>query len=276
MNAPRTSRRNEPCPCGSGKRFKRCCGEFERGLKPETSFVSPNLTAADRVLVVPGFLDRGECARLTNLAGKLKAEEGAVTRERDGQLVTEQSAYRVTTVIKTFDVPEIFVPIVARALREHVEPEFDKKIEWFEWPDVLFYRPGGRYDVHTDADLRDKESRRWRRVMDRDFSLLIYLNDEFIGGQLEFPERGQTIRPQAGMLVAFPSDHRFAHAALPVESGSRYVIVSWAAAIGSPRVLTRRRLLAIYPDREILPDDLPLQRIEGAGYCIRPRRGPPA
>lgn len=29
--------RNEPCPCGSGKKFKKCCAQAERiELSPET------------------------------------------------------------------------------------------------------------------------------------------------------------------------------------------------------------------------------------------------
>jgi thioredoxin-like negative regulator of GroEL len=31
MNSPTSLRRNDPCPCGSGRRYKRCCG----GLKPD-------------------------------------------------------------------------------------------------------------------------------------------------------------------------------------------------------------------------------------------------
>jgi len=34
----------------------------------------------------------------------------------------------------------------------------------------------------------------------------------------------------------------------------------------------RRRLLAIYPDRDMLPDGLPVRRIGDAGYVIEPRR----
>ena len=47
------------------------------------------------------------------------------------------------------------------------------------------------------------------------------------------------IKPRPGMLLAFPSDHRYLHAALPTVSGIRYVIVSWAAVLGSKRVRTQ-------------------------------------
>jgi hypothetical protein len=208
--------------------------------------------------------------RQRELAQQLRSEEAetSVVRDADAGLLTRRSERRITTTIKTFEHPEPFTTVVAQGLREHVEPRYGVRIEWFEWPDVLLYRPGGRYELHTDADLRDSQTGRWRRVMDRDISLLIYLNDDFTGGDLELPDRGETIRPEAGMLVAFPSDHRFSHAALPVESGDRYVIVSWAAALGSPRVLTGPRLKVVYPDPSVIPEGLPIRKIEGAGAFI--------
>ncbi len=271
-------RRNDPCPCGSGRRFKHCCGRAGSAAPAgvESRQIQPFLEMPDRVLAVPGFLEPGECRRLVQIANSLKSEDAAVTRDEAGALITSRSDYRITTTIKTFDQPDVFLPLVARALKEHVEPAYQRTVEWFEWPDVLLYRAGGRYDLHTDADLRDKETGTWRRVMDRDLSVLIYLNDDYAGGELAFPQRGETIRPESGMLVAFPSDHRFAHAALPVTGGLRYVIVTWAAVLGSPRAHERRRLQVIYPDRGILPQGLPLQHIEDAGYVIRPRTQDPS
>lgn len=236
--------------------------------------MAPFLGMPDRVLIVPEFLDREQCVQLTATASALRMEDAKVTRRQDGKLASGASETRVTTLIKTFDSPDVFNPIVARAFRDHVEPAFGAQVEWFEWPDILFYRPGGRYDLHTDADLRDHPEGEWHRALDRDISLLIYLNDDFTGGRLEFPNRGEVVQPKAGMLVAFPSDYRFAHAALPVETGSRYVIVSWAAVRGSPRVLSGPRLYVVYPDRAALPSQIPLTEIDGAGFYIVPRRQP--
>jgi predicted 2-oxoglutarate/Fe(II)-dependent dioxygenase YbiX len=224
------------------------------------------------VLIVRQFLSRAECGRLLEVAGGLRSEEAEISRlqEGDAELVRQRSARRVTTTIKTFDAPGVFTPVVARALRDHVDPFYGLRTEWFEWPDVLLYRPGGHYDIHTDADVRDPDTGRWRRVMDRDVSLLVYLNDDFSGGELEFPERGESIRPETGMLVAFPSDHRFAHAALPVEAGNRSVVVSWAAAFDSPRVMSGPRLHVVYPERAALPAGIPMKEIELAGFFLEP------
>ena len=72
-------------------------------------------------------------------------------------------------------------------------------------------------------------------MIDRDLSVLIYLNDDFEGGEVNFSNFGFDIKPSSGLLIAFPSDHRYLHAAQLVTSGVRYAIVSWAAIIGGPR-----------------------------------------
>ncbi len=66
-------------------------------------------------------------------------------------------------------------------------------------------------------------------MANRDYSLLIYLNEDYEGGQLEFKYLNYRISPLQGLLVAFPSDWRYAHAALPVKGGVKHSIVSFAA-----------------------------------------------
>jgi hypothetical protein len=213
------------------------------------------------VLVVENFLAAADCARLVALARGLPKETGRMVAD-DGRLLSgaalapaggADAPRRITTLIKTFDEGDAFVPVVGQAFLHWVRGAYGQELEWFEWPDVLCYGPGGRYDPHADSENRDPSTGEWRRVLERDFSLLVYLNDDYVGGDLEFPELGYRLRPRRGMLVAFPSDHRYLHAALPVESGTRYVIVSWAAAVGSPRLRTGPRRGIVYTDRKYDP-----------------------
>ena len=68
--------------------------------------------------------------------------------------------------------------------------------------------------------------------MDRDYSLLLYVNDGYEGGTLYFQNFDLRIRPTRGMLIAFPSDHRYLHAAEPLVSGERYAVVGWGSVKG--------------------------------------------
>jgi predicted 2-oxoglutarate/Fe(II)-dependent dioxygenase YbiX len=117
-----------------------------------------------------------------------------------------------------------------------MESFFKVKFEWYERPQILRYSPGGKYNQHADAEHWVPETQNWVRAHDRDFSVLLYLNDEYEGGELEFTSFNYKIKPKAGMLIGFPSDHRYLHAALPTLSGTRYVIVSWGAVLGNQRI----------------------------------------
>lgn len=60
----------------------------------------------------------------------------------------------------------------------------------------------------------------------RDVSVLLYLSD-CSGGELYFPQYQLAIEPQAGLLVAFPSNRHFLHRVERVRSGARHAIAMW-------------------------------------------------
>lgn len=70
---------------------------------------------------------------------------------------------------------------------------------------------GPHVDYHGEPDIQP--------VM----SGVIYLNDDCIGGELEFPEQGIKIKPAAGSIVVFPSVEPYYHQSLPVKSGVKYM-----------------------------------------------------
>lgn len=57
-------------------------------------------------------------------------------------------------------------------------------------------------------------------------STIAYLNDDFVGGGLHFRSQDIYYTPSAGDLIVFPSTYMYPHAGLPVESGTKYIIVT--------------------------------------------------
>ena len=55
------------------------------------------------------------------------------------------------------------------------------------------------------------------------FSLVAYINDDYEGGEISFPNHNITIKPQAGSLIMFPSQEPFIHEVKPIISGTRYM-----------------------------------------------------
>lgn len=54
-------------------------------------------------------------------------------------------------------------------------------------------------------------------------SAVLYLNDNYSGGEINFPEQGVKIKPKAGSLVIFPSIPPFYHESLKILNGIKYM-----------------------------------------------------
>lgn len=55
------------------------------------------------------------------------------------------------------------------------------------------------------------------------YTMVIYLNDDYEGGEVNFPNHDLTIKPKAGSLVLFPSQKPYIHESKPIISGNKYM-----------------------------------------------------
>ena len=55
------------------------------------------------------------------------------------------------------------------------------------------------------------------------FSLVTYINDDYEGGEISFPNHNVAVKPKAGSLIMFPSQQPFIHEVKPIISGTRYM-----------------------------------------------------
>lgn len=82
---------------------------------------------------------------------------------------------------------------------------------------ILKYEVGGKFETHMDDGGGN-----FRRV-----STVYYLNDDYEGGEISFPQFGIELKPKAGDMIVFPSSYVYSHSVKPVKSGNRYSIASW-------------------------------------------------
>jgi len=118
-----------------------------------------------------------------------------------------------------------------------INPYYNVAVRDREPLQVLHYGVGGHYIPHVDAETLYKDDSgldMWEKTLDRDLSIVYFLNDDFAGGELFFPLLDLAIAPAAGTLVCFPSDHNYIHGVRPVTSGHRYTVVTWMRIQGMP------------------------------------------
>jgi hypothetical protein len=81
---------------------------------------------------------------------------------------------------------------------------------------LLKYGTGGHLPAHQDQG-----------VSTRVLSSVMYLNDDYDGGEIEFINSGVKLKPEAGSIIFFPSNFLYIHEVHPIKSGFRYSMPHW-------------------------------------------------
>jgi len=89
-------------------------------------------------------------------------------------------------------------------------------MNYMEAVNFVKYGVGEHFDVHSDHGFSYTCT----------VSTVAYLNDDYEGGELWFNHLDQTIKPEVGDIVVFPSTFIYSHASLPVKSGVKYSAVT--------------------------------------------------
>ena len=216
------------CFCGSGKTFSRCCGASDLvrpppyGLFMFENFIDPQLAHE-----MTEYADQCEGQPLMMIDEKLSTAD---------KIVKIQDERRITERVQLGNRRKEFQDLMGKAFVELAERCVGVKLDWYEAPDLMRYHEGGHYAIHADSMNWNAETNKWHKVIDRDLSMLIYLNDGYEGGELTFNKFDYIIRPRAAAAVLFPSDHRYLHQAHVVTKGVRYAMVSWASVKGIPKI----------------------------------------
>lgn len=97
-------------------------------------------------------------------------------------------------------------------------------------PVIMKWRAGNEQQPHADKQLNDG---RPNAFIDYDINSLFYYNDDFVGGELYYPQHEITVKPQPGLAVLHPGDIYYLHGVTRVESGERFTTPSFYTVINA-------------------------------------------
>jgi hypothetical protein len=95
---------------------------------------------------------------------------------------------------------------------------FGIETNWHDSWGILKYGEGQFFTNHIDDNINYH-----RRV-----STIFYMNDNYKGGEINFPRYNLSIKPKAGDFLIFPAFYTYNHSVNTVTKGTRYSVVSWA------------------------------------------------
>jgi predicted 2-oxoglutarate/Fe(II)-dependent dioxygenase YbiX len=88
-------------------------------------------------------------------------------------------------------------------------------------PSIVRWRVGDYQSPHADKQEVDGSPNRYP---ENDIASIVYLNDDYEGGDIYFPNQDLSLRPSAGSLVFFPGDVNYLHGVTAVKRGVRYTM----------------------------------------------------
>jgi 2OG-Fe(II) oxygenase superfamily len=173
-----------------------------------------------RILVSENILSLEECTLLITLYDRYS--ELASGRDYNSRALLDYYTLRIEDTESASWVYTLTV-----RCKEKIEVHLSKPKLFVESFFVACLFSGDSHIPHADNERR--EGGWWvpNHTPQRDYTALAYLNDDFTGGELVFPDLGIAIAPRAGLLVGFPSNHEFVHAVPKVLSGKRYSLPVW-------------------------------------------------
>ena len=119
--------------------------------------------------------------------------------------IIESIHYRVCSICAKFDTEEV------------VYPEFSNLVYW---------GTGMELGAHADNFWIDNPEKP-HYSCHRDYSAVIYLNNNYVGGETFFVKNGYEVEPKIGKLILFTSGKEHVHGVKQVTSGSRYTMALW-------------------------------------------------
>jgi len=204
-----------------------------RRVRQET-FVGGAASASDPPKEFPNLLTKEECRQLIDIATKKGLDSSPVWKnEGDGGSYAD-TASRSSQQVWFGDEEDALVKKVSKISQRLTGFSLDKH----EKLQVAHYQKEGKFNEHFDACINGKDSANCKAMNhnagQRRTTLIIYLNDDFEGGETEFVTTGQKIKPETGKgLLFWNTDdaeeviQSSKHRGNPVLSGEKWICTKW-------------------------------------------------
>lgn len=186
------------------------------------------LSADPIVRTIDGFASMAECQWLMDIA-KPRLQRAIIHYAQTGEEGIDPGR---TNQFALFGFSH--QDVIVEMIRGRIANAISAPLPCLEASQVLHYAPGEEFAPHHDfldaKAMTEEIARRGQRAV----TALVYLNDEFEGGETAFPELGIEHRGKVGGALIFSNvdamgrpDPRTRHAGRPPISGEKWLFSQW-------------------------------------------------
>lgn len=184
--------------------------------------------SSDNIVTLEDFMTEDEIVALNDFIRNNKEWDYTETHYNEEGTIIYDSEYwkdRVAT-FPTIDRQNPEIPQIIRGMVARLKVEVDKFFNVNAHPTspaLVRWLPGQYQNPHADKELHEGADRgKPNDFPYYDIAGLFYINDDYEGGELYFPNQGIKFKPKRGAAYFFPGDMNYIHGVTRIESGTRY------------------------------------------------------
>lgn len=182
----------------------------------------------DNIVSLENFMTEAEIQALNDFIRSNTEWDVTETHYNEEGTVIYDSDYwkdRVATY-STIDKVNPEIPRIIEGMVERLKVEVDKFFNVDAMPTspaLVRWLPGMLQQPHADKELHIGDDKgKPNDFPYYDLAGLFYLNDDYEGGELYFPNQGIQFKPKRGAAYFFPGDLNYIHGVTEIKSGTRY------------------------------------------------------
>lgn len=204
-------------------------------------------TLLSNLLVIDEYMPKNDVKTLLDFCESFSNWSNRYDRCPDLQVIDVDGKYR-------YDIEEMLIaqdhsywhPLILKyqkKIEKYASAVYGRSLTTYHNMHLRKYFEGDKFDEHFDSEGRDEDKiQRLPGYSSSDkvpaalieIAVNLYLNDDYSGGEIYFPDYDLEIKPKSGQLIMFPGGHEFKHGVRTVTSGSRYTMSSF---LTTPKLL---------------------------------------
>lgn len=170
--------------------------------------------------IIDNFLTEEECEEIIFISERMSPWDNANSAFWDNKVLNDLTIYdKVSKELGSF-LFNVRDRIAAEIKKHyHLDAEVYSDVQ-----QIVRWTPGMQMSPHSD-NMENTEAHEHHKH--RAFGVVIYLNDNYEGGETYYPQHNLSIFPKIGRLAIHPSDTGHMHGVGLVGGQTRYTMVSF-------------------------------------------------
>jgi hypothetical protein len=172
----------------------------------------------NKILEIENFIDKKTCKNILKYLDSISDNWSTIIFYGSSGIVPQEDP-----TLTDFGLSKNLFDEIKIKIQSQVERTFDKKLE-SSTSYIQIWDIGGFASPHSDnSDFNGKPN----NLLKNKYASILYLNDDYEGGELYFPEHDIQIKPKTGSLVIFPGGRENLHGIKEVTEGRRYTFAAF-------------------------------------------------